>query len=118
MHLSLKRIYDAVSDDDGVRILVDRLWPRGLSKDRAKIDLWLRDIAPSNELRRWYNHDPNKWDEFTRRYFSELHEMNGIVELVLKEASRSNVTLLYAAKDENHNNAVALSLYIDQLQMP
>ena len=111
MPIKLKRVYETPSRDDGVRILVDRLWPRGLSKDLAKIDLWLRDVAPSNELRRWFNHEPEKWDEFRRRYFAELTD-NPAAQSVLEEASRSKVTLLFAAKDEERNNAVALREYL------
>ncbi len=108
MQITIKRVYETASNDDGLRILVDRLWPRGLSKDRAKIDLWLREVAPSNELRRWFNHEPEKWDEFRRRYFSELTEKEGAVQSVWNQATRSRVTLLFAAKDAIRNNAVAL----------
>ena len=114
MRISLKRVYETASTTDGVRILVDRLWPRGLTKEWAKINLWLRDVAPSNELRRWFNHEPKKWDEFKRRYFMELNENEDAVRPVLEETSRSNVTLLFAAKDEKHNNAVALREYLAQ----
>ena len=111
VRIVLKRVYETASPDDGVRILVDRLWPRGLSKERAKIDLWLRDVAPSNELRRWFNHDCEKWDEFRRRYFTELTGNDG-ARSVLEEASRSKVTLLFASKDQERNNAVALRAYL------
>ncbi len=114
MQINLKRVYESASKDDGVRILVDRLWPRGLSKERAKVDLWLRDIAPSTELRRWFNHEPARWDELKRRYFAELREKDAAVRTVLEEASRSTVTLLFAAKDEERNNAVALREYLLQ----
>ena len=114
MQLNLKRVYETASSDDGVRILVDRFWPRGLSKDRAKIDLWLRDVAPSNELRRWFNHEPEKWAEFRRRYSVELTDNAATARSVLEEASRSKVTLLFAAKDEERNNAVALLEYLIQ----
>lgn len=111
MEINLKRVYETASKDDGVRILVDRLWPRGLSKDRAKIDLWLRDVAPSTELRRLFNHEPEKWDEFRRRYFAEL-AANAAARFVLEEASRSKVTMLFAAGAEKRNNAVALREYL------
>ena len=114
MQIAIKRVYEMASSDDGVRILVDRLSPRGLSKDRAKIDLWLREVAPSSELRRWFNHEPEKWDEFRRRYFSELTEKDGAVRSVWNQASCSKVTLLFAAKDEERNNAVALREYLVQ----
>ncbi len=113
MQITNKRVYETASSDDGVRILVDRLWPRGLSKERAKVDLWIRDVAPSNKLRRWFNHEPEKWDEFRRRYFAELAD-NAAARSVLEEASRSKVSLLFAARDEEHNNAVALRGYLVQ----
>ena len=116
IQITTKRVYETASSDDGVRVLVDRLWPRGLPKDRAKIDLWLRDVAPSNELRRWFNHEPEKWDEFRRRYFAELTE-SGAARSVLEEASRSKVTLLFAAKDEERNNAVALREFLVQSKL-
>ena len=111
IQIILKRVYETASSDDGVRILVDRLWPRGLSKDLAEIDLWLRDVAPSDELRRWFNHEPAKWDEFKVRYFAELTD-SAAAHSILEEASRSSVTLLFAAKDEERNNAVALREYL------
>ena len=113
MQIRLKRVYETASSDDGVRVLVDKFWPRGLSKDRGKIDLWLRDVAPSNELRRWFNHEPEKWHEFRRRYFAELID-NAAARSVLEEAARSKVTLLFAAKDDERNNAVALREYLIQ----
>ncbi len=113
MKIAIKRVYETASSDDGVRILVDRLWPRGLSKDRAKIDLWLRDVAPSTELRRWFHHEPEKWDELRRRYFAELTD-NAAARSVLGEASRSKETLLFATKNEERNNAVALREYLVQ----
>ncbi len=113
--VKIKRIYDKPSDADGFRILVDRLWPRGMNKKEAKIELWLKEIAPGNDLRKWFGHDPEKWDEFKRRYFKELEALPGKEELlsVIAERSRKGVvTLLYAAKDEHHNNAVALMEYL------
>lgn len=98
MRLELKRVYDPASKDDGTRILVDRLWPRGLSKERAKIDLWLQEVAPSNELRCWFNHESEKWAGFKQRYFAELNEQAAAVLPVVKEMSRCKVTLLFAAK--------------------
>ncbi len=111
MQINVKRIYAAATEDDGVRILVDRLWPRGMSKDKAGVDHWLRDVAPSRELRRWFNHEPEKWDEFQQRYFEELTD-NADIQSILDEASRSKVTLLFAAKDEERNNAIALKEYL------
>jgi len=107
--IRVKRIYEPVSKDDGFRILVDRLWPRGVSKERAKVDLWLKEIAPSDGLRNWFSHDPKKWEEFKTKYEHELEEKTGLFQSIL-DAKRKNktVTLLYSAKDEEHNQAVAL----------
>ncbi len=109
MKIQLKRVYDHPESGDGFRILVDRLWPRGLSKAKAKIDLWLKDIAPSTELRKWFNHDPKKWKDFQKKYNNELKEHKDAV-LLLKHLIREkkHVTLLFAAHDEEHNNAIAL----------
>lgn len=112
MRIALKRVYDPASKDDGTRILVDRLWPRGLSKERAKIDLWLKEVAPSTELRQWFNHDPAKWDQLKQRYFAELEEQARAVLSLVEEVSRSKVTLLFAAKNSTQNNAVALREYL------
>ena len=109
--LKIRRVYDTPLRDDGVRILVDRLWPRGLSKTSASIDLWLKQIAPSNELRTWFAHDPARWREFKRRYFLELRGNPALSELSARKAHGS-LTLLYAARDEKHNNAVALAEYL------
>jgi uncharacterized protein YeaO (DUF488 family) len=109
MPVKLKRVYDERSEDDGFRILVDRLWPRGLAKAEAGIDLWFEDAAPSNELRRWFGHDPGKWKEFQRRYRAELAE-NPDAMAALRDAVKSHrkVTLLFGAKDTEHNQAVVL----------
>jgi uncharacterized protein YeaO (DUF488 family) len=105
----LKRAYDSPQADDGFRILVDRLWPRGLSKEKAKIDLWLRDIAPSGELRRWFAHDPARWAAFQKRYRAELAaKQDAVRELKRRVRKEKAVTLLFSAADEQHNNAVAL----------
>lgn len=106
--IRIKRAYDPPSPDDGVRVLVDRLWPRGLRKADAAIDRWLKDVAPSTELRRWFGHDPSRWDEFQHRY---RHQLSAHAELLdeLRELARAGVvTLVYGAKDERHNDAVAL----------
>ncbi|ABW01137.1 DUF488 domain-containing protein [Caldivirga maquilingensis] len=112
MSIKVKRIYDRASSDDGVRILVDRLWPRGISREEAKVDLWLKDVAPSDELRRWFNHDPSKWIEFERRYFKELegNPKVAILKNMVKEGK--TITLLYSAKSQ-YNNAVALKEYLE-----
>ena len=105
----VKRIYDDINAADGARVLVDRLWPRGVSKEKAKLDLWLKEIAPSNELRNWFGHDPKKWDEFQKRYKKELQENADLIEQLKQlEKERKSVTLLYAAKDTHHNEAVVL----------
>ena len=104
----IKRIYDPVSPDDGKRILVDRLWPRGVKKGAAMIDEWMKDIAPSDELRRWFSHDVSKWREFRDRYEKELGQRSELLERLKKDARSGPVTLLFAAKDTEHNNAVVL----------
>ncbi len=108
MTLRVKRAYDPPSEDDGFRILVDRIWPRGVSKDQIKIDLWLKEVAPSDELRKWFGHDPGRWDEFKERYHQELAEKGDLVDQISEKASSGDVTLVFGAKDEKFNNAVAL----------
>jgi uncharacterized protein YeaO (DUF488 family) len=111
--IKVKRIYDAPSRQDGLRVLVDRVWPRGLSKEAAAIDLWMRHIAPTTALRKWFAHDTEKWDEFCVRYARELEaKPDGIMQLKAEARTRT-VTLLFGAKDEAHNNAVALKWYLD-----
>lgn len=115
MSLALRRVYAPPGPDDGHRLLVDRLWPRGLSKARAGVDEWLRDVAPSAELRRWFGHDPARWTEFKRRYGNELRAGPASAALARLRAlaDRGRVTLLYAAQDEVHNNARALLEFLD-----
>lgn len=109
----VKRIYQAAAASDGCRVLVDRLWPRGLKKDAACLDRWLRDLAPSDALRKWFGHEPAKWDEFRRRYFAELDtKTEALAQLRALLEHHDKVTLLYSAKDEAHNNAVALAEYL------
>ena len=110
--IRIKRIYDSPGEEDGFRILVDRLWPRGLSKEKAKIGLWLKEIAPSDILRKWYAHDPQKWDEFKRKYFEELESKKELINEITQKVSDGNVTLLFSSKEERLNNAVALKEYI------
>jgi len=111
----VKRVYAQPTDDDGRRILVDRLWPRGLTKEEARVDLWLKDIAPSNELRMWFGHDPKRWDEFKRKYIEELKTLTIPLSLLRREASReAAITLLYGARDEEHNEAVVLLGFLRQ----
>lgn len=105
----IKRIYEKSEDDDGYRILIDKLWPRGVSKERANLDLWMKDIAPSNELRKWYNHELDKWPDFKSRYLTELQEKKDLLkQLKIMIKFHKKVTLLFSAKDEEHNNAVVL----------
>lgn len=112
MSIRLKRVYDSPAADDGYRILVDRVWPRGLRKEQAKIDRWLKDIAPSHELRRWFNHEPAKWEEFKARYFTELRAQPELVQQLADLAGGGDLTLVFSAKDRDHNNAVALKEYL------
>ena len=112
--IRIKRVYEEPSEDDGLRVLVDRLWPRGISKANAKVDRWEKDLAPTTELRRWFGHDPAKWEEFLRRYRAELEGKEEALARLRGEANDGTVTLLYAAKDEEHNNAVALKQYIEE----
>lgn len=112
MTILLKRAYDLPEPSDGFRILVDRLWPRGVSKSSAHIDLWLKDVAPSTTLRKWFDHDPLKWAEFRDRYFLELRHNSEAVEQLDGHVRRGVVTLVYGAKDREHNHAVALKQYL------
>lgn len=112
--IQLKRTYEPADKNDGYRILVDRLWPRGLTKEKAAVDEWLKDIAPTTELRKWFKHDPKKWTEFKKRYRDELKEHMPLVEYILKKARKERVTLLYSAKDEEHNDALVLKDFIDK----
>lgn len=108
MSVKIKRVYQTPDTTDGTRILVDRLWPRGLSKEKAKVDLWMKEIAPSTELRKWFAHDPEKWSQFQTRYLDELKLHNEQLQTLRHDISRGPVTLLYGAKDEEHNEAVVL----------
>ena len=111
--IRLKRIYDPVSKDDGKRILVDRLWPRGIKKETAAVDVWMKEIAPGDELRKWFSHDPAKWQEFRIRYRDELKDRKEMINDLRKESRRGTVTLLFAAKDAERNNAVVLKEVIE-----
>lgn len=112
--IRLKRVYESPSREDGYRVLVERLWPRGISKDSAGIDLWLKEAGASPELRRWFGHDPQRWEEFRRRYFGELRERTAVVKL-LRElvGEKGTVTFVFAARDREHNNAVALKEFLE-----
>lgn len=113
MRLNLKRVYEPVQATDGVRFLVERLWPRGVSKHAAKLDGWLKDAAPSDALRKWYGHDPKKWEEFRRRYFAELSRAPDCVEPIREAARKGVVTLVFAAKDPELSNARALKEFLE-----
>jgi len=112
--IRLKRAYDEPSKQDGLRILVERLWPRGVSKEAAAIDLWLKDLAPSTELRKWYAHDPEKWNEFRKRYWSELSEQGDLLKLLKHCTLEGTVTFVFAASDAERNSAVALKEYLEK----
>jgi uncharacterized protein YeaO (DUF488 family) len=114
MMIRIKRAYDSPSEDDGFRVLVDRLWPRGISKERAELDDWAREIAPSTELRQWFGHNPEKWSEFRKRYFRELDARKGQVDSLLEKSGGKTITLLFGARDKSHNNALALKEYLEK----
>ena len=111
--IQIKRVYEAPSAQDGVRVLVERLWPRGLTKAKAKIDLWLKDIAPSPELRTWFAHDPAKWDEFKNKYWKELRANPAAVQTLREHIQKGHLTLVYSAHDHQHNGALALLEFLD-----
>lgn len=113
MEIKIKRAYDSPSDDDGYRILVDRLWPRGISKEKAKVDFWPKELAPSTELRRRYGHDPEKWSEFKSRYFAELDGNPELANELLEYVRKGTVTFIYSSKEQRLNNAVALKEYVE-----
>ena len=108
MNIRIKRVYEEPDEEDGTRILVDRLWPRGLTKEKAKVDLWLKGVAPSTELRKWFAHDAAKWTEFQARYGEELKRNKEQLSLLKQEAAKGTVTLVYGARDQQHNEAVIL----------
>ena len=113
MPIILKRVYEKPAAEDGKRLLVERLWPRGLKKEEAKIDEWLKDVAPSTELREWYSHDPAKWTEFKKRYWEELEAKKDLVLRLAKESKENKVTFVFGSKEEKLNNANALKEYIE-----
>ena len=110
--IKLKRVYESPSPKDGLRVLVERLWPRGLTKERAAVDLWLKDVAPSPALRKWFGHDPARWEQFQERYRQELRQKKDAVQLLKQKAKEGTVTLVYAARDEDHNGALALKEFL------
>jgi uncharacterized protein YeaO (DUF488 family) len=111
--IQVRRAYEPADPADGFRVLIDRIWPRGLKKEQAAIDLWLKDVAPSTELRKWFGHDPAKWDEFRKRYAEELDRNPDAVRLLEERGRRGTITLVFAARDAEHSNAVALKGYLE-----
>ncbi len=114
MSIHVKRAYDKPDTEDGYRVLVDRFWPRGLSKSALKLDLWMREVAPSDELRNWYHHEEANWEEFQKRYFKELDGRADLIGELLEKSKRGKVTLLFASRELAHNNAAALKIYLDR----
>lgn len=114
MGILLKRAYDPPAESDGFRVLVDRVWPRGVGKDALKLDQWSKEIAPSTGLRKWFGHDPEKWEAFRDRYFRELDSQGEQVTFLRQKAAKGNLTLVFGAKDAEHNNAVALKQYLER----
>lgn len=112
--IRLKRVYEAAARSDGLRILVDRLWPRGVSKEAAGVELWLKELAPSTELRKWFDHAPERWEEFVRRYWRELEGKGDLLALLKHRASEGVVTFVYAARNEEQNHAVALKRFLEE----
>jgi uncharacterized protein YeaO (DUF488 family) len=112
--VQLKRVYEKPSRNDGTRILVDRLWPRGLTKEEAAVKIWMKDLAPSTELRKWFGHDPEKWKEFQSRYRKELREKEELLDTIRQEIKEHKVTLVYGSRDEVHNGAVVLKKVLEE----
>lgn len=112
--IKVKRIYEKAEDTDGFRVLVDRLWPRGVKKEEAKFDEWLKDIAPSDELRKWFGHDPDKWDEFKRLYREELASKEELVNKLIEDAKGKDITLLYASRETRYNNVMVLKDVLEE----
>lgn len=114
MEIEIKRVYEDAENDDGIRILVDRIWPRGLSKEEAQLDDWMKEIAPSTELRKWFNHEEDRFPEFSKKYKKELESNKNLTETLLKKAKKHKLTLVYSAKDEAHNQAVVLKEFLEK----
>ncbi|MCB0465820.1 MAG: DUF488 domain-containing protein [Aequorivita sp.] len=113
MDIKIKRVYEEASKNDGYRVLVDRIWPRGVSKEKAKLDDWIKEIAPSTELRKWFDHKEKRFSEFSKKYINELNEHSELVEELLNKTKEKRLTLLYGAKDESHNQAVVLKKFLE-----
>jgi uncharacterized protein YeaO (DUF488 family) len=116
MNINIKRAYEQTHNDDVLRILVDRLWPRGLTKEKASVDLWLKEIAPSTELRKWFAHDPDKWKRFRGRYETEIRHNHDLINVLKKKAREGTITLIYGARDEKHNEALVLKQFLERDQ--
>jgi len=114
MNIRIKRVYEEPDKDDGVRILVDRLWPRGLTKEKARVDLWLKEIAPSTELRKWFDHDPKKWKSFRGRYETEIRHKDDLIKVLNQKVREGTITLIYGARDEKHNEALVLKHILEK----
>jgi uncharacterized protein YeaO (DUF488 family) len=112
MNIRIKRVYEKPEKEDGFRVLVDRLWPRGFTKEKAAVDLWLKEIAPSNELRKWFGHIPEKWPEFRKKYLHELEKNEGPVLILKDHLKKDTVTLIYAARDQVHNEAMVIKDFV------
>ena len=117
MTIQMKRVYELPQSSDGKRVLIDRLWPRGLTKEKAKVDVWLKDIAPSTELRKWFGHDPAKWNEFKKCYYNELKMNSEVVTRLAEILKHGKATIVYGAKDEEHNDAVVLKEYLEKKEV-
>ena len=115
MKIKIKRVYEQPDKDDGMRILVDRLWPRGLTQEKAAVALWLKELAPSTELRKWFGHDPEKWRSFRRRYETELRHNDDLIKLLKQKAREGTVTLVYGARDQKHNEALVLKQFLGKV---
>ena len=113
MNIKIKRVYEQPDKGDGIRILVDRLWPRGLTKEKARVDLWLKEIAPRTELRKWFGHDPDKWKRFRGRYETEIKCQGELIKMLKRKAREGTITLIYAARDEKHNEALVLKQFLE-----
>jgi uncharacterized protein YeaO (DUF488 family) len=118
MNIKIKRVYEQPDKNDGLRILVDRLWPRGLTKEKASVDLWLKEIGPSTELRKWFGHDPSKWKHFRGRYETELRHKDDLIKVLTQKARVGTITLIYGARDEKHNEAVVLKQFLENASGP
>lgn len=112
--IRVKRVYDAPAKSDGIRLLVDHLWPRGVKKEALQVEHWIKQVSPSNELRNWFGHEPAKWKEFQRRYFAELDEQPEVWNALLELARENDITLVFSARDTEHNNAVALKAFLEK----